>query len=109
MKALSLEDLMQPEPGPDYSPLMDVLHSAFMQASGGKGKERHASSRGFMDQPIMHITGMVGLGFPTGQAMKKLQECHKLIELGRPEAARAELLGAIVYCAAAWLAVEGGA
>jgi len=103
----TLEDLIQPEEGPDYGPLMDVLYKAFEQASGGKGKERHANGRDFLDQPIMHITGMVGLGFPTGQVQKKTQEAVKMVEAGRPEAAQRELLGAIVYAAAAYLAVEG--
>lgn len=41
----------------------------------------------------------MGLGFPLGQAMKKIQECQRM----DPDAAKRELLGAINYLAAAIL------
>jgi hypothetical protein len=106
LQPLSLEDLMQPMPGPDYEPLMRVLHLAFDQAAAGKGKERHACGEGFMSQGIMERTKHHGVGSATSQVEKKARETIRLIELGRPDAAKAELLGAIVYAAAAWLAVE---
>ena len=92
----------------DYSPLARVFGRAFDQASKGKGQERHADGADFRDQPIMMITQMVGLGFPAGQAQKKIQEACKMASAGRPGHAQQELLGAIVYCAAAYLRLEEG-
>jgi len=92
----------------EYSDLQRVLDLAYEQSAGGKGYERHANGKPFVDQPIMQITRMVGFGFPAGQAQKKLQEAGGMLKAGRPEAAQAELLGAIVYCAAAWLYIEEG-
>lgn len=90
-----------------YEPLKRVLDAAYAQAAGGKGKERHASEgRPFMEQPIMTITRDVGLGFLTGQAIKKAIESRRLYNLKGGQAARAELLGAIVYLAAAVLRLE---
>jgi hypothetical protein len=79
---------------------------AFAQASQGKGKERHANGREFDRQPIMELARMHGLGYPTGQAAKKLQEAHTLLRLRGKEAAIQEILGAINYAAAAALLIE---
>jgi hypothetical protein len=92
----------------DYAELQRVLDLAYQQSANGKGNERHANGRPITEQPIMQITRMVGYGFPAGQAQKKLQEAGGMLKAGRPEAAQAELLGAIVYCAAAWLYIEEG-
>ena len=89
-----------------YEPLFGVLMDALKQASGGKGKERHANGLPFLDQPIMTIADGHGMGFLTGQATKKLQESHKLLELRGKDAAVAEMLGAIVYTAAAILHLQ---
>ena len=91
-----------------YQPLIDVLQSALEQAAFGKGKERHAGEKPFIRQPIMEIGRMVGMGYQTGQAMKKIQEAHTLLNLeGKgPDAAILELLGAINYCAAAIIAIQ---
>ena len=90
-----------------YEPLKRVLDEAYQQAAGGKGKERHASDgRPFMEQPIMTIARDVGNGFLTGQAIKKAIEARRINSLRGPGAAKAELLGAIVYLAAAVLRVE---
>lgn len=86
-----------------YAPLLDVLLEAYQQASQGKGRERHANGLPFMEQPIMKLAEAHGLGFLTGQAAKKLQETYTLLELKGKGAAKAELLGAIVYTAAAVL------
>lgn len=91
-----------------YAQLRSVLDLAYDQSAKGKGKERHANARPFVDQPIMQISRMVGLGFPTGQVQKKVQEAGGMVKAGRPEAAQAELLGAIVYCVAAWLLIQEG-
>ena len=86
----------------DYDPLSRVLLLAYEQAASGKGKERHANSKPFDKQPIMEIARMVGVGYQLGQAMKKAQEASRLPN----ERARAELLGAINYLAAAYLLLE---
>lgn len=85
-----------------YDPLRRVLQLAFDQAAKGKGKERHATDNPFLEQPIMEIARMVGPGYQLGQAMKKTQEASRLPN----ERARAELLGAINYLAAAYLLLE---
>lgn len=89
-----------------YAPLRAILDAAYNQASLGKGKERHANDRPFMQQPIMEITRMHGLGFVTGQASKKAQEAIGMVSRGEHAAAERELLGAIVYLAAAALRVR---
>ena len=85
----------------DYVALKRVLDMAYEQASAGKGKERHANGKAFTEQPIFTITALVGLGFPLGQAMKKAQEARAMALRGEQSAAYRELLGAIVYLAAA--------
>jgi hypothetical protein len=84
---------------PGYEDLRRVLELAYSQAARGKGKERHADGRAFVDQPIMLIQEMIGPGFGLGQACKKLQESQRL----EWSHAQNELLGAIVYIAAAYL------
>lgn len=100
-----------------YGPLALVLEDALKQAAEGKGRDRHAASGPgaraghtppFMDQPMMAITRMVGLGFPLGQAQKKAQEAALMAARGQAEAATAEILGAIVFLAGAVLALEDG-
>jgi len=86
-----------------YEPLSGVLQLALNQAQYGKGKERHANSKPFLQQPIMKIGRMVGIGYNLGQAMKKSQEAMRLPTI---EAQQAELLGAINYLASAYLILE---
>lgn len=88
-----------------YEELERVLQMAYDQASKGKGKERHADSEPFHKQAIMQISKDVGIGFPLGQAIKKLREsarCYK----DTPQRAIADILGAINYAAAAVLLIE---
>jgi len=89
-----------------YAPLHRVLMLAYQQSAFGKGKDRHANDKPFMQQPIMEITRMHGLGFTTGQASKKGQEAVGMASRLEHEAAKRELLGAIVYLAAAYLYVD---
>ena len=90
-----------------YEPLEKVLREALEQAAAGKGKERHASDgRAFTDQPIMTIARDVGIGFLTGQAIKKAIESRGLYTSRGRSAARNELLGAIVYLAAAVIRLD---
>ena len=84
-----------------YAPLADVLRDAYDQSARGKGKERHANGKPFLMQPIMSIGRMVGPGYPLGQAMKKAQEAGGMYARSNTPAAVAELLGVIVYTAAA--------
>lgn len=79
----------------NYESLRKVLDAALMQASSGKGFERHAEGEPFEDQIMMTITSKFGIGFPLGQAVKKLHEAQRL----EPDAAIRECLGAINYIA----------
>lgn len=90
---------------PGYSSLASVLIRAYDQAAKGKGKERHAVSRPFDEQPMQHLIALNGLGFATGQAGKKAQEALRM----EPEKAVHELLGAINYLAGTIIAIEKGA
>ena len=85
-----------------YRDLWAVLSDALDQAQIGKGADRHANGEPFMEQPALSITRAVGLGFPLGQAMKKIQECQRM----DTDAAKRELLGAINYLAAAVLFLD---
>lgn len=84
-----------------YEPLFETLYEAAFQASTGKGKERHAGGKAFIDQPIFTIAREHGLAFLTGQAAKKLGESHTLLSIFDENRAITELYGAIVYTAAA--------
>lgn len=82
-----------------YEELEAVLVDALVQAAAGKGKERHAKSgTPWMEQKILSGQRSYGMGFALGQASKKLEEAFKMKDW---EAARRDLLGAIVYTAAA--------
>jgi hypothetical protein len=100
--------LTSPKVEPDnYKELKMVLDRAYLQASVGKGKDRHANGLPFHQQPILVETRSVGIGFPAGQARKKVQEatsCYK----DHPERAIADLLGAINYIAAEIIFIEEG-
>lgn len=90
-----------------YESLGLALGEAVAQASRGKGAERHAESgEKFSDQLIMSIPKRLGPGgecFCLGQALKKICESRRL----PPDRARAELLGAVNYIAAAWCLLGG--
>lgn len=88
----------------EYHSLHTILRLAFEQSAYGKGKERHASgptgTLPWLDQPINSIGRMVGPGFAAGQVQKKVQEAVTMIGNNQCQAARNEVLGAIVYAAA---------
>lgn len=90
----------------EYAPLAAILQEAYDQAATGKGKERHANDRPFIDQPILEIGRMCGPGFDTGQSIKKQQEAMGMLARGDASAAIRELLGAINYTAAAVLLIR---
>lgn len=85
----------------DYWPLKAVLDEALKQASSGKGNERHANGRPFDRQPIMEHGRLTGPAGPSFQALKKIGEAQGMLARGETDAAIRELLGAIVYSAAA--------
>lgn len=91
-----------------YESLGLALGEAVAQASRGKGADRHAEKgEKFSDQLIMSIPKRLGDGgecFCLGQAAKKIFESRRLA----PAPARAEILGAINYLAAAWSLLGGG-
>lgn len=101
-----MEQLQIPE---DYEPLFSVLMLAFKQAAYGKGKERHANDKPFTEQPILQIQRMLGDDGFAGHAfqiMKKVQEANTMVSRGKYGEAQRELLGAIVYAAAAHCFIE---
>jgi hypothetical protein len=89
---------------PHYAVLADVLQDAYDQSAHGKGKERHVkgAEHAFIDQPICALQRIYGSGYAFGQASKKMEESIRLPK----DAARAELLGAIVYIAAAVVVLD---
>lgn len=80
-----------------YHGLWRVLTDALDQAQLGKGAERHGQDKPFEEQPMQKLIELHGRGFAYGQAGKKAQESERLAY----DAARRELLGAIVYLAGA--------
>lgn len=87
---------------PRYTELVSVLRRAYLQASAGKGAERHAQDLPFTEQPMQKLIQLYGVGFAMGQAGKKMQEAMRM----DTDAAVRELLGAIVYCAGAIIHLE---
>lgn len=86
--------------------LQYVLDAAFIQATEGKGKARHANGKPFERQPMQDIINRQGLGFPLGQCDKKVLEARRWVELSQRDKAVDELLGAIVYIAGAVIWIE---
>ena len=87
---------------PGYDRLASVLLSAFNQAAHGKGSQRHAQGQPFDEQPMQTLIQLYGVGFALGQAAKKAQESQRM----NPDAAIAELLGAINYLAGAVIHIQ---
>lgn len=89
---------------PAYAALVGVLERAYEQSAGGKGKDRHVKSEGqrFERQPICELQRLYGSGYAFGQVGKKMEEAQRLPK----EQAVAELLGGIVYLAAAVIVRE---
>ena len=86
-----------------YASLERVLLDAMIQASNGKGKERHAGEgEHYEDQVMCEITRRLGPGYPLGQAVKKIIESQRL----GGDAGVQELLGAINYIAGAIIVLQ---
>jgi hypothetical protein len=97
---------------PGYEQLAAVLDESLAHAQTGKGRDRHACGEPFHDQQIVQLGEWMGRSthFAIGQACKKAIESTRLE--ADPLRARAELLGAINYLAAAVLVIDrraGGA
>jgi hypothetical protein len=86
-----------------YASLERVLLDAMIQASNGKGKERHAGDGEYYEDQVMcEITRRLGPGYPLGQAVKKIIESQRL----GGDAGIQELLGAINYIAGAIIVLQ---
>ena len=97
--------VMPNEPG--YATLAGILQSAHDQAAHGKGRDRHADNKPFLDQPIMEIARMLtGIDGHMFQTMKKSQEAARMVRRGQYDAAVHELLGIINYASAAVLLIR---
>ena len=89
---------------PKFTPYRETLLRAYNMVASGKGQERHGAGRAWNDQPIMTLGRTHGVGFPLGQAAKKIEESTRMDD----EPAVREILGAIGYlCAAVQLIEEG--
>ena len=82
---------------PGYEQLANVLQDALDQAQAGKGSQRHANGKPFLEQPIITDGRACGLAGPAFQARKKILEA---LHCPYEERAVQDLLGAIVYTAA---------
>lgn len=91
---------------PGYESLAAVLDEALAQAQSGKGSDRHACGEPFQDQQIVQLGEWMGrsTAFAIGQGCKKAIESTRME--ADPHRARAELLGAINYLAAAVLVID---
>lgn len=90
---------------PGYESLASVLDESLGQAQAGKGIERHSGNgEAFHDQQIVQLGEWMGGSpvFAIGQACKKALESTRLPH----DRARAELLGAINYLAAAVIVLD---
>lgn len=89
---------------PGYEELGCILAMALEQAQNGKGNARHQiGDTPFVKQPICELGRLYGTGYNFGQAAKK---AHETNQLGSKEAKVAELLGSIVYLAAAVILIQ---
>jgi hypothetical protein len=88
---------------PNYKSLYNVFQEAYKQASEGKGKERHANNEHYEQQKICTLNLQIGSNHGL-----IYQACKKSIESTRmtPDRAKAEILGAINYLAAAIIVLE---
>jgi len=94
----------------NYEPLRAVLDEAYEQAASGKGNERHANGKPFIQQPILEIARMQDgtIAGHTFQVMKKAQEATRMAKNEDVEKAIHELYGVIVYAAAAVILLQEG-
>ena len=93
------EEVKAPNP---YQSLITVLNQAYLRAAQGKGKDRHANHKPFLEQPIItegeHF-------YIIGNLQQIRKKCLEVLRLDQP-AARNELLDVIVYAAASVLIID---
>ena len=82
-------------------PLQEAFDAVIAQVTTGKGQRHGGGEQPFFEQPWYTTTQQVGIGFPLGQAMKKLGESSSKPDV---ESFETELLGAIAYAAMAYIA-----
>jgi hypothetical protein len=84
-----------------------TLQKAYDQSTNGKGRIRHnPKDLPFAEQKIMQLTRMLGVGGPIYQVCKKSTEASNLADKGLIDMAKSEMLGAIVYAAAAYVYLD---
>ncbi len=85
----------------NYSKLRESFDNALEQASGGKGKERHAKEDQRFEDQVMCNTQRMLVDHPLGglayQVIKKTIESGRLYHDVGADAARAEIYGAMNY------------
>lgn len=93
---------------PGYEELADVLYDAYIQASAGKGLERHANDLPFHKQRMQGISDL--LDSPDGLTFQAIKKVTEGMGMSNPDATIHELLGAIVYISGAiiWLRRQDG-
>lgn len=92
-----------------YEQLARVLKMAYDQSANGKGRERHGQGLPFHEQAINSIPRLLrsgAIGASTYQTIKKTQEAIGMFERGDHAAAKAEILGSIIYAVATILTIE---
>lgn len=91
---------------PGYERLADILGQAFQQSAQGKGVERHANGQPWEKQSLITLAEYTGHGGPQYQLMKKTREAGDMANRGEKDAAKREILGAIVYAAAMFHVID---
>lgn len=108
-KAMAPKSLVMPK-GHGYEELERILKLAFEQSASGKGRSRHAIGpvgfRPWHEQPILANSRQLGPAGPALQIMKKAQEAVTMTGNKQHVAAKAEVLGIIVYAAAMYKLLE---
>lgn len=87
-------------------PIEEVFSTCVRQLASGKGQQRHGhNNKSFYDQQWVEVTRRHGLGFLTGQAVKKANEAALNLDNLDKEAGwwEREMIGAINYLAMAIL------
>jgi len=90
----------------NFLPLLSAANYAVLQAVMGKGLERHAKGRDFLEQPIFKICELFNSNHgQIFQAIKKIEEAQFLPK----ERAMQEYRGAIIYLLAAMIYLDRNA
>ena len=97
-RAFTPEELLKMQ----YSSLSEVLEQAFDRCARGKGKERHADTRSFLDQDMIRELTDLGITPAIAQIRKKAKESLRLDK----DAQIKEFLDVIVYAASAIIVLQ---